>query len=83
MMSRIAFRQLRKSPAFALVVLATLGFCIGVNTAIYSVLDSVLRGEPYTFSATAGILLLVTVLASLVPALRILRLDPARILESE
>src|SRR5882762_5467032 len=45
---RIALRQLRKSPAFTLVVLATLGLCIGVNTAIYSVLDAVLlRPAPY------------------------------------
>lgn len=39
--------------------------------------------DPLTFAATAGILLLVTVLASLVPALRILRLDPAPTLRSE
>src|SRR5437764_13229341 len=45
---RIAFRQLRKSPAFTLIVLATLSLCIGVNTAIYSVLDAVLlRPAPY------------------------------------
>lgn len=45
---RFALRQLSKSPAFTLVVLATLGLCIGVNTAIYSVLDAVLlRPAPY------------------------------------
>jgi putative ABC transport system permease protein len=38
---------------------------------------------PLTFAATAGILLLVTVLASLIPALRILHLDPARTPRSE
>jgi predicted permease len=45
---RVAARQLRRSPAFTGIVVATLGLCIGVNAAIFSVLDSVLlRGVPY------------------------------------
>jgi putative ABC transport system permease protein len=50
-------------------------------------LDHLLFGvrstDPLTFAATAGILLGVAVFASLIPALRILRLDPARTLRSE
>src|SRR5258706_387581 len=43
-----ALRQLRKSTGFTLIVLATLALCIGMNTAIYSVLDAVLfRPAPF------------------------------------
>src|SRR5260370_3860450 len=46
--TRFALRQLRKSPAFTLVVIGTLALCIGVHTAIFSVLDAVLmRDAPY------------------------------------
>jgi predicted permease len=43
-----AVRQLRKSPGFALAVMVTLALGIGVNTAVFSMLDGfLLRRLPY------------------------------------
>jgi predicted permease len=39
---RLAFRQLRKAPAFTLTALATLAICLGANLAIFAVINSIL-----------------------------------------
>ena len=45
---RFAFRQLTKSPGFALAVILTLALGIGVNTAVFSMVDGfMLRSLPF------------------------------------
>jgi predicted permease len=45
---RYAARQLRKRPSLTITVLATLAFCIGANTAVFTIVDRLLfRPPPY------------------------------------
>ncbi len=68
------------------VALALGGTAVGVVGAVgfarllRSLIWGVTATDPLTFAAVAGLLLLVATIASVVPALKILRLDPARAL---
>jgi putative ABC transport system permease protein len=69
--------------------LALIGIAAGAALARATVrlLESMIWGiqptDPFTFCATAGVLLAVAAVASLVPALRILWLDAARTLRNQ
>ena len=71
------------------ILLSVAGIAAGLGLSLVAVrfLRAMLWGvretDPLTFAATAGLLLAVAALASLAPALRILRMDPSETLRSE
>jgi predicted permease len=71
------------------LVLAGVGVAIGAAAALavarllQSFVWGVTPSDPPTFAGVVAVLMLIALLASLIPALRVLRLDPARTLRAE
>ena len=71
------------------IVMALAGLALGCALAwgatglIRNLLWGVRQNDPVTFVAVIGVLLSVAVVASVLPALRVRRLDPVALLRSE
>ena len=82
-------RQVLQDVVVPGVTLASIGVAAGavaslpVTRLLRSFLWGVQPGDPVTFASVIGTLLLVAFAASLLPALRVLRLDPARTLRAD
>ena len=61
-----AFRSLRKRPVFSLIIVAALALCIGANTAIFTLVDSVLL-RPLPFRQPDRLVAVYEALAQLIP----------------
>jgi predicted permease len=64
-------------------VLVGLGLAAALSPVLGTLLYGVKPGDPWTFAAAGLGLLFIAVLASVIPAMRVLRLDPARALRDE
>jgi hypothetical protein len=79
---RYGLRILKKSPVFTTVAGLTLGFGIGLNTTLFSVVNTVAI-DPATFIGLSCLLAAIALFACYLPALRATHVDPLVALRHE
>ena len=79
---RFAVRSLRRTPAFPLAAIATLALGIGGTTASSRIYE-VSASDPTILGAATVVVVIVAIVATIIPAWRISRIAPSRVLRAE
>ena len=80
---RLVVRGLAKTPGFTVTVVLGLAVAFSVRRFVESTLFGLTAADPLTYAVVAGVLVAVTLPASLRPAPRAARVDPMIALRAE